>query len=870
MELKLKCSDRLNTVYREKQDMDTASYVNEISSKISMSLPASLSLLPLPGNIYSSNIYNHNKMNKPEKESYEMFKMEVGHDIEHKNSTRDEIHSSFETPCEKEAVPSLESQNEINACTEENVVIVEDKKSESEKEKLKDFKEQVCTSNHKHLLQNNLQLCSQVYPTHYKNETHQVRQDWSCEICGKEIFTFETIVQHTLDFHQTSESDNAIICPLCSNSFKKICMHDFLQHIRLHLKQKTNLGEKESVEQNILINDFPNVDLGIQTSKDNKGSLSFYSRQCVEGQNCATVVDDSLKVYKTKKFKNEQKSKINCDLSEINPEVNEKLFCTICYQLVKGYKEIINHNKKHGKTNQCPICQRHFSMRDSLLRHCFSHTKNKLFSCHVCTAVFTRKDNLKRHIHKLDHYGPVIINMQNRSQFLPNGGSVFKGKEKKNKVLKLNYAATKQESFTSFKRNNVFLKKFSTTLMKPNKIWKNNSKSQNVSSTRSISSYQDQHGVINNINISSQEVCFQDTLVGSSHGKLYIDSNTQVHDTGNLEETPRKHVFLPETKTNLNYNCSICSISFIELSSLKRHVIACHSEQSSEQSVEDYHHKQNMPPHCHIQTDEINTSAPEESWHTKEWYSLNHNEKVNADNGYQPADTGRFSQSDTGKVENHESLNTTDQFGFKNEVIDIEILGQLPELTPQKQFKEENTNDQQFFSIGSEEFKLSCSEEFKLTSQNQAFKNNLFGLQATNSPPVSCTKEKDKPMQSPMIKVSSLISRSNQDRRHRMLNSKFPICYFCGIYLESGAEIVSHGDDHQDLFENSCTCTICLQVLCGRDSLQRHARSHIGTSFDCFYCNACFSRKDNLKRHLKKVHNLETSLNEPLFSVIKS
>lgn len=295
----------------------------------------------------------------------------------------------------------------------------------------------------------------------------------------------------------------------------------------------------------------------------------------------------------------------------------------------------------------------------------------------------------------------------------------------------------------------------------------------------------------------------------------------------------------------------------MKLSSLKRHVVACHSERSLVRSDRGYHPEQTMPTQCQPQTDEISSGAQEGDEHIQESHFYNHNDKV-IRNRYKPAETGEFNYNDSGKKEKHESLlNTYEPFELLDkDIIDIESLGHLPQVTPDKQIKEEITIDQESFSVGTDELELSSQNDL-----NQDIQDNFTGCLATSIPSVTHSTESEQSMQPPLIKMSSLINRSNQNRRHRMLNSKLPICHFCGMYLESGAQIVQHGENHQDQFENNCTCTICLQVLCGRDSLHRHAHSHIGTSYDCYYCNACFSRKDNLKRHLKKVHNVGTTPN---------
>lgn len=60
---------------------------------------------------------------------------------------------------------------------------------------------------------------------------------------------------------------------------------------------------------------------------------------------------------------------------------------------------------------------------------------------------------------------------------------------------------------------------------------------------------------------------------------------------------------------------------------------------------------------------------------------------------------------------------------------------------------------------------------------------------------------------------------------------------------------------HQVIHSNDNECSICKKTFCSKQSLGRHKASHDSAkAFKCIICDAEFSVKGNLRRHVKTVH----------------
>ncbi|PSN39963.1 Asparagine-rich zinc finger protein AZF1 [Blattella germanica] len=76
----------------------------------------------------------------------------------------------------------------------------------------------------------------------------------------------------------------------------------------------------------------------------------------------------------------------NNDEVEVEPsDIEDKV------QTVEKVKTVDKH--------PCPVCNKLFMSKSSVLRHVRVHDSSELFSCDVCKKSFTYKSSLDRHVH---------------------------------------------------------------------------------------------------------------------------------------------------------------------------------------------------------------------------------------------------------------------------------------------------------------------------------------------------------------------------------------------------------------------------------------------------------------------------------------
>lgn len=84
--------------------------------------------------------------------------------------------------------------------------------------------------------------------------------------------------------------------------------------------------------------------------------------------------------------------------------------CMICGEVGADDQAVAAHvRSKHGKTltpNMCMLCGRTCKDKNTLLRHSWEHSREKMFACSKCAKTFHNKARLKRHM--LSHRSKVV------------------------------------------------------------------------------------------------------------------------------------------------------------------------------------------------------------------------------------------------------------------------------------------------------------------------------------------------------------------------------------------------------------------------------------------------------------------------------
>ncbi|XP_060080542.1 zinc finger protein 236-like [Ylistrum balloti] len=626
-----------------------------------------------------------------------------------------------------------------------------------------------------------------------------------CKYCRKVINSWESIVEHALEDHgMISEDSDEVACPICKGLFSKRDMSAFIQHVQLHDKNWQNMCKDNPamfIQNSDELSFTPDQDSDLE---ENEGEM--YIDDFEDGQSEPDLQGST----KRKKGGNRSFPRLNARLT------SEVLKCTECGDQVSSYSNILHHCKLHEMFKQCPVCSKQFTLRGGLLRHFITHVDNRVFTCPSCDAYFTRKDNLKRHIEKKCSGIPGsgllagIGVMERPPQQAPGTGQGkrFKPNPKEKLVLKFG------------------------------KNWPHRPLDSTAPDMyESPSDYGTPDS--SNENTSEQDFRETDTEIKT---EPQTDDDQQAYTIGMEENTGHERsdtdqnqfhfspIPGPSNESNprpaLSYKCATCDVHFNSIQELKRHVVVEHSEETpSSSNLQGYEgtEEQDIKPTLtfpgsnHYTSDLDYTFSQDRQTHP----SITHKsiqEELQAMDVIDIESLGKFTDmdEDSAQSQNQRRQNVT---GFPNNLIgdnsahpagssELGVVGGLEDMG-------DNSSDSNLLGVDSPDQSTSMDS---FSERNPDFLRNVGVPKG----------------------------------RKGAVNKTAPICHFCGLVFERPVDILHHGEVHELELPNQCTCTVCLKELSGKDSLLRHANSHIGRWYPCDICSASFSRKDNLKRHRRK------------------
>ncbi|XP_069137340.1 gastrula zinc finger protein xFG20-1-like [Argopecten irradians] len=623
-----------------------------------------------------------------------------------------------------------------------------------------------------------------------------------CKYCRKVINSWESIVEHALEDHgMISEDSDEVACPICKGLFSKRDMSAFIQHVQSHDKNWQNMCKDNPamfLQNSDELSFTPDQDSDME---DNDGDM--YLDDFDDSQSDP----DQQGSVKRKKGGNRSFPRLNARLT------SEVLKCTECGDQVSSYSDILHHCKLHEMFKQCPVCSKQFTLRGGLLRHFITHVDNRVFTCPSCDAYFTRKDNLKRHIERKCSGIPGsgllsgIGVMERPPQQAPSSsqGKRFKPNPKEKLVLKFG------------------------------KSWPHRA----LDATETYESPSD-FGTpdSSNDNISEQDFRELDTEIKT---EPQVEDDQQGYsgereESSRHEQTDQNQVgFSPAPgpsdesvplRPALSYKCATCDVHFNSIQELKRHIVVEHSEETPSSS--------NALTHLgYEETEELDVKP-----------TMTFPNHYTPDLGYNmPQD--HQTHSGISHKNFQEDLQAMD-------VIDIEALGKFTDIDEDSAPGGQNQGGQNMTGFSNRDDSVhpsGSSEGFGGDAVmddmgDNSSDSNLLGV---DSPDPSTS------MDSYSERSADFLQNLTVPRgRKGAVNKTAPICHFCGMVFDRPVDIIHHGEVHINELPNQCTCTICLKELSGKDSLLRHANSHIGRWYPCDVCSASFSRKDNLKRHRRK------------------
>ncbi|KAL5004532.1 hypothetical protein ScPMuIL_017988 [Solemya velum] len=715
----------------------------------------------------------------------------------------------------------------------------------------------------------------------------------SCLFCNEHLETHESIVRHALD-HLNSFSDE-IFCPVCSMVFKNSEINDLLQHAYSHMGNKLAKKSTESTPPQPVTaaaeENFTLVNSGSSVFEDSsldrlcekftpKSAVSDICHRSLNGSPTLARKEERFGICTSKKIQKVKRRPITKNAVHHT--------CCTCLKTMSSYKDILKHQKYHGPSNTCPVCNVEFTQRGSFMRHAASHMRTTLFMCQICPSVFTRKDNLKRHIDKHGLYNRPTGKTQRlvkkkpwkftmyyaqAAQRLKKFGSrletnsdsagevteeiltpkkeddgtdfVDMGSESSSHVPEnTKVEQTGLDSFQGHFSGSSFSSERESPQNSPEKYMYSES---NTDAGNADSLSGEDENVVVQKDVVQKRNLFDDLILSIS------EDDKQVSEDDSEEKNDFRGLCLPSTSPvceskgfdkspSISYSCTDCREAFSKLECLKKHMVISHSEQKqvsfvqvNDDIVEDgpLVDSSDIPDRNPESPENQNMILSETKYTDQEIGNISYENLPEMDAKFSSCSSGRPTPCEIAPQPKKENVVVS------NDDMNAVSLHTLIQPSDIKKEPLSNFPDNCNFSYG---YHSGIAETTSVSRMSTGSRH----LQLEEEASVFSMKQ------------------SNEGRaifRKARKNTQHAQCSYCDVIFTTASEISQHCTVHRDIVLNHfTTCPVCRIELSTRGGLHRHAATHIGLLFSCGYCTAEFSRKDNLKRHVKLNHGADLEI----------
>lgn len=252
-------------------------------------------------------------------------------------------------------------------------------------------------------------LCGGIFKSavdlkkHYKLH----RKVHKCEICGKEYKSQKWLKIHEKSHDkkktQTNKPQLKYSCRVCSTSFTKkrnLDFHVISEHLDKISSGDTTLSELELSEQGMMGNPADWIDSELDsTAKD-----SWVNMEGIEN----LEMDSEAECSETKKRKAD-KYKTEKDKHQTERESSDVCKCNVCEKIFSTKNKLRRHciYAHLQKGHLCEVCGAVYKTKASFKEHTKSHEENYIkpsFQCKICQKLFTKANRLVYHV-KTQHLG---------------------------------------------------------------------------------------------------------------------------------------------------------------------------------------------------------------------------------------------------------------------------------------------------------------------------------------------------------------------------------------------------------------------------------------------------------------------------------
>ncbi|XP_041968026.1 zinc finger protein 595-like [Aricia agestis] len=277
-------------------------------------------------------------------------------------------------------------------------------------------------------------LCSHAYKNRMEFDAHfsccHGDEDvlYTCVVCGKQFEKYSVFNQHAYN-HVTK---NKFECNICSKTYPRIsllvthmahCQKDnsatgkpFVCHkcnhrygtenrLRLHLKVEHNIFQMECLEEGCGKKFKTSCELIFHQRHHSKAK---WCGQCgylfTSLHTCQSHLDVHKKLLFICPICNRNYSEKNSILNHVNQHFETLLhMCKFCCKVYNAKNRLKEHMKTHSdnKIHACSYCGKSFVRLSHLQQHLNTHTGAKPYSCPVCPKSFSSLPNWSKHLHRM-------------------------------------------------------------------------------------------------------------------------------------------------------------------------------------------------------------------------------------------------------------------------------------------------------------------------------------------------------------------------------------------------------------------------------------------------------------------------------------